>query len=591
MQELTTEVLIVGGGVGGTTAAIQAARRGAKTILVSEWSWLGGMLTTAGVSAPDGNELIPWQTGIWGEFLQALHSQEKAGLNHGWVSFFTFQPATAANILAEWVNSLPNLHWIPGEIPVAILKQGNSITGVQFSDLIVKAQIIIDGTELGDLLELGEIPYRWGWELQSVWGEPSAPIVESELTKNYPVQAPTWVVIMQDFIKDTAPPIAQPANYQPGKFTDAWLNHGPQQFLNYGGLPGNQMMINWPIHGNDYGEGVERLIHSPQAKQEFLQECRQHTEAFAYHIQNTLGDRYGLATNSFPNGTAYALHPYYRESRRLEGLTTMTEQHILPIFGGNVAPLPMNEQGEVEAIALGNYANDHHYPSGNIPLQPKSVEWGGRWTGTPFTIPYRALIPVNINNFFVCEKNISVSHIANGATRLQPVVMNIGQAVGMAAALCIENNCQPRDLPVNLLQEALLSEPTAPASIIPLFNLTPDHPEWREIQLNYLKNPEDYPISGYFPDNKFISSINKVDQNLYKNCNQEFQGIFLADNPQSYRITVTFPRSHQGENWRLVTLHPDIDSYWREYLPGKEIKLWGQLNYAGPWLLVASIEK
>ncbi|MGL6282951.1 MAG: FAD-dependent oxidoreductase, partial [Microcoleaceae cyanobacterium] len=242
MQELTTEVLIVGGGVGGTTAAIQAARRGAKTILVSEWSWLGGMLTTAGVSAPDGNELIPWQTGIWGEFLQALHSREKGGLNHGWVSFFTFQPATAANILAEWVNSLTNLHWIPGQIPLAVLKQGNSIIGVQFADLIVKAEIIIDGTELGDLLELGEIPYRWGWELQSVWGEPSAPIEENELTKNYPVQAPTWVVIMQDFMKDTAPPIAKPANYQPTKFTDAWLNHGPQQFLNYGGLPGNQMM-------------------------------------------------------------------------------------------------------------------------------------------------------------------------------------------------------------------------------------------------------------------------------------------------------------------------------------------------------------
>lgn len=587
MQELTTEVLIVGGGVGGTTAAIQAARRGVQTILVSEWSWLGGMLTTAGVSAPDGNELIPWQTGIWGKFLQALHSQEKTGLNHGWVSFFTFQPVTAANILAEWVNSLPNLHWIAGEIPVAVLKQGNSITGVRFTDLIVKAEIIIDGTELGDLLELGEIPYRWGWELQSIWGEPSAPIEENELTKNYPVQAPTWVVTMQDFMKDTAPLIPKPANYQPTKFTDAWLNHGPQQFLNYGGLPGNQMMINWPIHGNDYGEGVARLIQSPQAKQEFLQECRQHTEAFAYYIQNNLGDRYGLATNSFPNGTAYALHPYYRESRRLEGLTTITEQHILPILGGNVAPLPMNEQGAVEAIALGNYANDHHYPSGNIPLQPKSIEWGGRWTGTPFTIPYRALIPVNINNFFVCEKNISVSHIANGATRLQPVVMNIGQAVGMAAALCIENNCQPRDLPVNILQEALLSEPTAPAAIIPLFNLTPDQPEWREIQLNYLKNPADYPISGYFPGNKFLPSISNIDQK----SNQEFQGIFLADNPQSYRITVTFPRSHQGENWQLVTLHPRIDSYWQECLSGKEIKLWGQLNYAGKWLLVSHISE
>jgi hypothetical protein len=51
---------------------------------------------------------------------------------------------------------------------------------------------------------------------------------------------------------------------------------------------------------------------------------------------------------------------------------------------------------------------------------------GGRWTGTPFTIPYRCLTPKSTDGLLVCEKNISVSHITNGATRLQPVVMGIG---------------------------------------------------------------------------------------------------------------------------------------------------------------------
>ncbi|MBD1944059.1 FAD-dependent oxidoreductase, partial [Coleofasciculus sp. FACHB-712] len=53
MNELIeVDVLVVGGGTGGTAAAIQAARRGAKTMLVSEFTWLGGMLTSAGVAAP-----------------------------------------------------------------------------------------------------------------------------------------------------------------------------------------------------------------------------------------------------------------------------------------------------------------------------------------------------------------------------------------------------------------------------------------------------------------------------------------------------------------------------------------------------------
>ena len=68
MRSFSTDILIIGGTTSGTAAAIQAARRGVQVVLVSEFEWLGGMLTSAGVSAPDGNELLAWQTGIWGEF-------------------------------------------------------------------------------------------------------------------------------------------------------------------------------------------------------------------------------------------------------------------------------------------------------------------------------------------------------------------------------------------------------------------------------------------------------------------------------------------------------------------------------------------
>ena len=78
-QTHTTDVLVVGGGVGGTTAAIQVARHGAKTILVSEFPWLGGMLTSAGVCAIDGNELEAFQTGIWSAFLRELHQRQPGG--------------------------------------------------------------------------------------------------------------------------------------------------------------------------------------------------------------------------------------------------------------------------------------------------------------------------------------------------------------------------------------------------------------------------------------------------------------------------------------------------------------------------------
>ncbi|MFS0518288.1 FAD-dependent oxidoreductase [Nostoc sp. UIC 10607] len=607
-QTYTADVLVVGGGTGGTAAAIQAARRGAKTILVSEFPWLGGMLTSAGVSAPDGNELEAFQTGLWGAFLQELRQRQPGGLDNSWVSFFSYDPQIGAEIFADWVRELPNLHWISGEVPIEVFRQGDSITGVRFADFAVMAKIILDGTELGDLLALGEIPYRWGWELQSEWGEPSAPVSFNSLTKRYPVQAPTYVVIMQDFGETmsttgvaAAPEIPAAPNYNPSQFTGAWDSYGAETFLNYGRLPGGRFMINWPICGNDYGEGVGRLIESGVTRGEFIQESRWHSQNFAHFIQNQLGRRYGLAEKVFPHTpTAFALHPYYRESRRLVGLTTVREQDILPIAGGRVAsifndarfcvPLRGSKLREAsptgEAIAVGNYANDHHYPGVQFPLQTKSIRWGGRWTGTPFTIPYSSLIPATTDGFLVCEKNISVSHIANGATRLQPVVMGIGQAAGMAAAMCVELNCQPRDLPVRALQTALLEDNRSKTAIIPLFNLPPNRSDWLHWQLYYLNNPQAYPANGNCPcpswDENPDSAFGKV---LIQESNC-FKGIFYRLDQQEYRFTVTAPTAYQGQNWQLVTLRSHIDEQLRAYPHEQLVTLWGRQNHFGNWLLV-----
>jgi len=612
-QTYTADVLVVGGGTGGTAAAIQAARRGAKTILVSEFSWLGGMLTSAGVSAPDGNELEAFQTGLWGAFLQELRQRQPGGLDNSWVSFFSYDPRIGAEIFAEWVQELPNLHWISEQVPKEVYRQGDSIIGVRFADFAVTAKITLDATELGDLLALADIPYRWGWELQSEWGEPSAPVTFNSFTKKYPVQAPTWVVIMQDFGEAmsttgvaASPEIPSAPNDNPSQFAGAWNSYGAEtvlqtlmpgdpdarglRFLNYGRLPGGLFMINWPICGNDYGQGLERLIESELSRGEFNQESRWHSQNFARFIQNQLGRRYGLAKQVFPHtSTAFALHPYYRESRRLVGLTTVREQDILPVAGGRVAPVFNDASfcvGLCEAIAVGNYANDHHYPGVEFPLQPKSLRWGGRWTGTPFTIPYSCLIPATTDSFLVCEKNISVSHIANGATRLQPVVMGIGQAAGMAAAMCVELNCQPRDLPVKALQTALLQDDRAKAAIIPFFNLPPNHSDWLHWQLYYLDNPQAYPASGDCPCPSEDKSDNSTfDKDLIRESDC-FKGVFYRLNQQEYRFTITAPTGHQAQNWQLVTLRSHIDEQLRAYPDGQLLTLWGRQNHFGNWLLV-----
>ena len=115
------DVLIVGGGTSGTTAGIQSARMGAQSLIVEEGPWLGGMLTSAGVSAIDGNHKLPG--GLWGEFRDKLehHYGGANKLSTGWVSKVLFEPSVGKKILADMVAAEPNLE----------VKYNTSVTGIK----------------------------------------------------------------------------------------------------------------------------------------------------------------------------------------------------------------------------------------------------------------------------------------------------------------------------------------------------------------------------------------------------------------------------------------------------------------------------
>ena len=106
---IDTDVLIIGGGASGVTSGIQSARMGANTLILEESTWLGGMLTSAGVSAVDGNYRLP--AGLWGEFKNRL-SDYYGGLDSlktGWVSNVLFEPSVGNKILHEMVAAENNL--------------------------------------------------------------------------------------------------------------------------------------------------------------------------------------------------------------------------------------------------------------------------------------------------------------------------------------------------------------------------------------------------------------------------------------------------------------------------------------------------
>jgi hypothetical protein len=356
-------------------------------------------------------------------------------------------------------------------------------------------------------------------------------------------------------------------------------------------------MLNWPLAGNDWHGGLERAFLSETApgevRADLAADMRAHSRAFAEALRAIGAGRVGrtavfpspeqAAAGALVGDDDLALMPYWREGRRLQALETVVEQHLLPLApGAAIAPLPRDGAGQLTAIAVGNYANDHHYPGPDWPLAPKSCRWGGRWSGTPFTIPYGALVSRGVVNLLAADKAFGVSHMANGATRLQPLVLNLGQAAGLAAALCVRLALPPAELPVRRLQEALITEPQAPAGPLPLWDTPWHHPRWRERQLALLDDPTRLEPGGRWSpepgDPRWAPS--EPGERLW-------QGDLVGDGQGGFSLHG--PAGPGGEPWPLITLEPALNDWLRRRSTPCPVAVVGCANPWGPWLRVSRL--
>jgi hypothetical protein len=471
-----TDVLVIGGGVGGTAAAIQCARMEVNAVLVESTNMLGGMFTAAGVSCTDGNDQLP--SGMWEEFRQALYKHYgKNRLNTGWVSNTNFEPHVGDSIFKAWAAKEKKLVVYFEYQLDKVFKDGLKLTGAVFlrkkdnAELRVFAKIVIDATELGDILAAGGVEYDLGMDDPKISGEKEA------RQKNDIIQDLTWVAILKDYGTGADKTIDKPRNYDPKKYycccTDApctgksW-NGDKLKMLNYGKLPRSpgatldKYMINWPAHGNDTYLNVVKDDYA--ARNEKYQLAKQQTLGFVYFMQTELGMKnLGLADDELDNGLA--LIPYNREGRRIRGVVRMNIDHI---------KTPYNYSLYRTGIAVGDYPVDHHH--GQYPGEVPAIEFPPI---PSYTIPLGCLIPEKIEGLIVCEKGISVTNIVNGTTRLQPVVLLTGQAAGVLAAISVKEKKRIRNVAVRSVQEELLK---AKCYLMPFVDVKPDDPHWEAIQ-------------------------------------------------------------------------------------------------------------
>lgn len=481
------DVVVVGGGTGGTAAAIEASRLGARTLVVEDGPWLGGMLTSAGVSAVDGNYRL--RGGLFGEFCDSLAARYGGydALFSGWVSKIMFNPRIGAELLSNMASAaavelrfgttLSSFSPIP-HAPSAVTHAPSAVTHapstvmpgpdrasprgwkLRLSDgTRIRTKILIDGTELGDVAKAAGA---------------------ASLNDSRAVQDMTYVLIVKDFSSDARipePPSYDIENYRHCCDNPLAINTGgngpkgqqlwsPEMMMSYGLLPDGHIMLNWPVYGNDIY--IEYLDLDAAARTAAVDSAKNRALGFLYFIQNELGmPNIGIADDVFPSADGLPFYPYYREARRIAGVDTMTV---------DAARNPYDYDLYTRAVAVGDYPVDHHHVQ-NPHWEELSHLWFGKIPS--FSVPLGVTIPVELDDFLVADKAISVSWEMNGGTRLQPVIMGIGQAAGALAALAAARGLHPRDIPVRDVQDILLDHG---CYLLPFLDLKPSDPGFRELQ-------------------------------------------------------------------------------------------------------------
>jgi hypothetical protein len=502
------DVAVIGAGTGGTAAAIQAARMGMTVALIERSDWVGGQMTGAAVSTLDDKWLT--RMGIYREFIDSVRSHyESMGRNvnqcYWHEDTIGFEPAVGQKILLEMLAREPEIKLYLRTEPIsATLKDGKVVSAAfrtERGKMTIKASIFIDATEHGDFIPLTKAAYRSGNGVVPKTGAQGIiqDITYPAVVKYYPDGAPDELVMKtppphyNEYVMSFRKVITADGDFWPGDYPFNVPTHN-----SYRALPdpdndsiisgGNwitwhlitKTVVNW---ANDYpgedGDGLSAAyLEDPEYRKAAERAAMAKTLAFIYYMQTELGmtdwavdngqgygswfsndwknwdempDEFAPILSNFPP------FPYVRESRRIVGVETMTVEDII-----RDQTLRRTLKNNKRSVALGEYPVDIHGTNKNeyleLDLGETSDKIPNDWEGDGglFQIPLGVFIPEKVDGLLAAEKNISVSRVANGSTRLQPVTMHTGQAAGAIASLAVKSKKNPRQLRAIDVQKALL---------------------------------------------------------------------------------------------------------------------------------------
>ena len=107
---------------------------------------------------------------------------------------------------------------------------------------------------------------------------------------------------------------------------------------------------------------------------------------------------------------------------------------------------------QADGIARSRYPVDIHSPTGEGTVIQRLPP------GEFYEVPYRCLVPRNVDNLVIGSRCISATHEAHSSLRVMPVVAGIGEAAGIAAAWAARDGISPREVDGTALNDRVLGE-------------------------------------------------------------------------------------------------------------------------------------
>ncbi len=444
------DVVVMGGGVSGSVAAIAAGRAGAKVLLVEEHGFLGGSLTSMGVGPmmsfhnPAGEQVV---RGIPDEIIERLKARG-AALGHipdTTTYCSTVTPFDSEELKIELESMVREAG---GELLYHTQLAGVERDGERIARIVVcnkagltaiGARVFVDATGDGDLAARAGVAFVRGRAGDNVAQPMTMNLklanVDTAAIRRYAKDNPDdflwhpWGA--EEALKrlDVSPRISLAG------FLKSWkaarergeVDVPRDQVLFFETpVPGVVIVNTSRINGLDATDPFQLSRAESIGRRQCVQIfnfLRKHAVGFENAVRMDTAAKIGV-----------------RESRHIVGLYTITADDITEAHSFE------------DTIALGGYPIDVHAPAGTttgtVHLDPNTM----------YHIPLRSLLVETVANLVVVGRCISATHEASAAFRVTPISMAIGQGGGVAAAEAFQRGVPPREVPFAAIRQRLLQQ-------------------------------------------------------------------------------------------------------------------------------------